>query len=172
MTAYECHLRGLEYHRLGGVVDENLHQAIDWFERAIEADRISPDRAPCGSAPAPTFPSSIGTTASGESSAGSELDPNDPEANRVMGAIHMYRGAFDAARQCHEKAMALSPSDAYIKGRSAAFYNFAGEPERALQLLKEAEELDPSCMSGASRSRPPCSTTSDGLAKRSRQPAA
>jgi adenylate cyclase len=61
----------------------------------------------------------------------------------VMGAIHMYRGAFDAARQCHEKAMALSPSDAYLKGRSAAFYNFAGEPERALRLLKEAEELDP-----------------------------
>ena len=27
MTAYEFHLRGLEYHRLGGVVDENLRQA-------------------------------------------------------------------------------------------------------------------------------------------------
>jgi adenylate cyclase len=47
------------------------------------------------------------------------------------------------SRKYHEKAMALSPSDAYIKGRSAAFYNFAGEPERALQLLDEAEELDP-----------------------------
>jgi len=37
----------------------------------------------------------------------------------------------------------MSPSDAYIKGRSAAFYNFSGEPERALQLLDEAAELDP-----------------------------
>ncbi len=38
MTAYEFYLRGLEYHRLGGVVDENLRQATGWFERAIEAD--------------------------------------------------------------------------------------------------------------------------------------
>ncbi len=69
--------------------------------------------------------------------------PNDPEANRVMGSILMHRGAFDAARKFHEKAMALSPSDAYVKGRSAAFYNFSGEPERALRLLDEAEQLDP-----------------------------
>ena len=72
-----------------------------------------------------------------------ELDPNDPEANRIMGSIQMHMGRFDIARRYHEKAMALSPSDAYIKGRSAAFYNFAGEPERALELLDEAGELDP-----------------------------
>ncbi len=72
-----------------------------------------------------------------------ELDPNEPEANRIMGSIKMHIGEFDAARQYHEKAMAISPSDAYIKGRSAAFYNFAGQPERALELLDEAEELDP-----------------------------
>ena len=72
-----------------------------------------------------------------------ELDPNDPEANRIMGSILMHRGAFDASRKYHEKAMELSPSDAYVKGRSAAFYNFSGEPERALALLDEAGELDP-----------------------------
>jgi adenylate cyclase len=38
MTAYEFYLRGLEYHRLGGVVAENLKQATHWFERAIDAD--------------------------------------------------------------------------------------------------------------------------------------
>ena len=50
----------------------------------------------------------------------------------------MHRGAFDASREYHEKAMALGPSDAYVKGGSAAFYNFSGEPERALQLLDQA----------------------------------
>jgi adenylate cyclase len=39
--------------------------------------------------------------------------------------------------------MELSPNDAYIKGRSAAFYTFFGMPERALELLDEAEALDP-----------------------------
>jgi len=143
MTAYEFHLRGLEYHRLGGVVDENLREATRWFERAIEADaNFARPRAMwvCASSGLPDFDEDDGER---RVQRALELDPNDPEANRVMGSILMHRGAFDASRKYHEKAMALSPSDAYIKGRSAAFYNFSGEPDRALQLLDEAGELDP-----------------------------
>jgi adenylate cyclase len=143
MTAYEFYLRGLEYHRLGGVVDENLRQATRWFERAIEADaNFSRPRAMwvCARSGLPEFDWEDGER---RTQRALELDPNDPEANRVMGSILMHRGAFDASRKYHEKAMALSPSDAYVKGRSAAFYNFSGEPERALQLLDEAAELDP-----------------------------
>jgi len=143
MTAYEFHLRGLEYHRLGGVTDENLLKALDWFERAIDAD---PDFARpqamwvCARSNLPEFDWDEGEQ---RTQRALELDPNDPEANRIMGSILMHRRAFDAARQFHEKAMALSPADAYIKARSAAFFNFAGEPERALALLDEAAELDP-----------------------------
>ena len=143
MTAYEFYLRGLEYHRLGGVVDENLRQATQWFERAIEADaNFARPRAMwvCARSGLPEFDWEDGER---RTQRALELDPNDPEANRVMGSILMHRGAFDASRKYHEKAMALSPSDAYVKGRSAAFYNFSGEPERALQLLDEAAELDP-----------------------------
>jgi adenylate cyclase len=143
MTAYEFHLRGLEYHRLGGVLDENLREATRWFERAIKADaNFARHRAMwvCASSGLPEFDEADGER---RTQRALELDPNDPEANRVMGSILMHRGAFDASREYHEKAMALSPSDAYIKGRSAAFYNFAGEPERALKLLDEAAELDP-----------------------------
>ena len=39
--------------------------------------------------------------------------------------------------------MELSPTDAYIKGRSAAFFTFVGEGEAALELLDKAESLDP-----------------------------
>jgi len=143
MSSYEFYLRGLEYHRLGGVVDENLRRATGWFERAIEADpNFGRPRAMwvCARSRLPEFDWEDGER---RTQRALELDPNDPDANRVMGSILMYRGAFDASRQYHEKAMALSPSDAYIKGRSAAFYNFAGEPERALRLLDEAGELDP-----------------------------
>ena len=38
MTAYDCLLRGLDHHRLGGVTDDNARQAIDWFTKAIAAD--------------------------------------------------------------------------------------------------------------------------------------
>jgi len=143
MTAYELYLRGLEYHRLGGIVDANLREAARWFARAIEADaNFARPRAMwvCASSGLPEFDKLDGER---RTQRALELDPNDPEANRIMGAILMHRGAFDAAREYHEKAMALSPSDAYIRGRSAAFYNFNGEPERALKLLDEAAELDP-----------------------------
>jgi adenylate cyclase len=143
MTAYEFYLRGLEYHRLGGVVDENLRQATRWFERAIEADaNFARPRAMwvCARSALPEFDWDEGER---RTQRALELDPNDPEANRIMGSILMHRGAFDASRKYHEKAMELSPSDAYVKGRSAAFYNFSGDPARALTLLDEAGQLDP-----------------------------
>ncbi len=143
MTAYEFHLRGLEYHRLGGVTEENTRQAVYWFERAIEADpNFARPRAMwvCAASGLPGFDLDEGIRSVERAL---ELDPNEPDANRIMGSIKMHAGEFDAARQYHEKAMAISPSDAYIKGRSAAFYNFTGEPERALELLDEADELDP-----------------------------
>jgi len=37
-TAYDYLLRGLEYHRLGGVTPDNLREAIKWYDRAIAAD--------------------------------------------------------------------------------------------------------------------------------------
>ena len=143
MTAYEFHLRGLEHHRLGGVTDENLRQAVGWFRRAIDADpNFARPHAmlTCAWSNLPDFDLSEGTR---HVERALELDPNDPDANRIMGSIKMGSSEFDASRHYHEKAMALSPSDAYIKGRSAAFYIFAGEAERALKLLDEAEELDP-----------------------------
>jgi adenylate cyclase len=143
MSAYECHLRGLEFHRLGGVTDENLREAVKWFDRAIEADPNfgrSYAMKICAVSGLPNFEWEAGERILHRAL---ELDPNDPEANRVMGSIQMQKGDFEAARKYHEKAMELSPNDAYIKGRSAAFYTFFGKPERALELLDEAEALDP-----------------------------
>jgi adenylate cyclase len=143
MTAYDFYLRGLAYHRLGGVIDDNLRRAVECFERAIEADENFGRPLVmwvCASANLPDFDLDDGEN---KIRRALELDANEPEANRIMGAIMMIRGKFDAARTYHERAMALSPSDAYIKGRSAAFYNFVGEPETALKVLDEAAELDP-----------------------------
>ena len=72
-----------------------------------------------------------------------ELDANDPEANRIMANVWLWRGAYDEARQSCEKAMALSPSDANIWINAADVYNRMCEHEHALQLLDEADVLDP-----------------------------
>jgi adenylate cyclase len=143
MSAYECHLRGLEFHRLGGVTDDNLREAVRWFDRAIEADPNfgrSYAMKICAVSGLPNFDYAEGERIMHRAL---ELDPNDPEANRIMGSIQMQKGDFEASRKYHEKAMELSPNDAYIKGRTAAFHIFNGEPARALALLDEAEALDP-----------------------------
>ena len=38
MTAFECLLRGIDYHRLGGVLEDYSREAVKWFTRAIEVD--------------------------------------------------------------------------------------------------------------------------------------
>lgn len=152
MSAYECHLRGLEFHRLGGVTNENLLEAVKWFDRAIEADpnfgRPYAMKV-CAVAGLPNFDIYEGERVTHRAL---QLDPNDPEANRIMGSVQMAKGAFDASRRYHEKAMELSPNDAYIKGRSAAFYTFFGMPERALELLDKRKRWTRICLSGVSRS--------------------
>jgi adenylate cyclase len=143
MTAYDLHLRGLAHHRLGGVVEENYREAARWFERAIEADESYARpwaMSVCSLAGLPGFDLDDGER---RIQRALELDPNEPEANRIMGVIRMYRGDFDSASKHVEKAMAMSPSDAYVRSRASSFYIFAGDSERALRLLDEADQLDP-----------------------------
>ena len=52
-------------------------------------------------------------------------------------------GNFELSEHHHCRAMELNPNDAYIRARTAAFYTFNHQAERALELLAEAEALDP-----------------------------
>jgi len=143
MTAYEYYLRGLEHHRMGGVVDDHWAEAVTWFERAIEADpSFGRPHAmwACSASALPDFDFDRGEEKAALALA---LDPTDPEAHRIMGAIRMIRGDFIGARHFHQRAQELAPNDSYVLGRCAAFHTFAGEPERALELLGHAETLDP-----------------------------
>lgn len=143
MTAYEFHLRGLEHHRLGGVTDDNYREAVSWFQRAIDAD---PNYArpyamlTCSGSNLPEFDLKEGIR---HIERAMELDPNEPEAHRIMGSILQHLDDFDAARSHVEKALSLSPSDAYIMAKSANFFSGCGEAERSLELLDHAAKLDP-----------------------------
>ncbi|MFI0848872.1 adenylate/guanylate cyclase domain-containing protein [Mesorhizobium sp. IMUNJ 23232] len=143
MTAFDCLLRGLDYLRLGGVTDDSARQSVDWLTKAIEAD---PHYAAayawrvCAASGLSDFDFEQGRRDIGRAL---ELDPCDAEANRIMGAIELMSGNFDEAAAHARRAMDLNPTDAYIKARCAAIYTFAGEAERSLSLLDEAEMLDP-----------------------------
>jgi class 3 adenylate cyclase/TolB-like protein len=144
MTAYEFYLRGLEHHRLSGADDSHVDKAIEWFHKAQAAD---PGFARplamevCSASYKPDF-----DLAKAEKllMRALELDPADPELHRILGIMHIkLHNDYPTSRKHHEIALQLSPNDAYIMGRCAAFYIFAGEGERALELLERAEVLDP-----------------------------
>ena len=59
-----------------------------------------------------------------------------------MGTLELMIGNVGEALAHTRKAMELNPTDAYIKARCAAIFTFAGEAERSLSLLDEAEMLD------------------------------
>ena len=143
IEAFECFLRGTDHHRLGGVTDDNAREAVKWFSKAIEAD---PNYAAayasrvCAASWLPEFDLDEGER---DVRRALELDPCDPEANRILGFIELLRNNFDQAKSLSLKAMEMNPTDAYIKARSAAVMTYVGEPLRSLSLLDEAEALDP-----------------------------
>ncbi|MBB3391576.1 adenylate cyclase [Rhizobium sp. BK275] len=143
MTAYEYYLRGLDHHRLIGVSDIHIHEAMAWFERAMAADPGFGRPFAMHVCSWSNLPNFDMDKAEQQVAHALALDPSDPEAHRIMGAIKMKSGDFVSARYHHIRAHELAPNDAYILGRSAAFYVYAGEAEHALDMLDRAETLDP-----------------------------
>ncbi len=143
MTAFDCLLRGLDHHRLGGVTDDNARQSVGWFTKAIDAD---PNYAAayawrvCAGSWLADFDYEQGRQ---DIRRALELDPSDAEANRIMGVVSLMEGNFDEAVAHICRAIGLNPTDAYLKAKCAAVFTFVGEAERSLRLLDEAEMLDP-----------------------------
>lgn len=143
MTAFDCLLRGLDHHRLGGVTEKSSVDAFNWFNKAIDAD---PNYAAayawrvCAGSDLPDFDRE---QAQRDIRRALELDPYDAEVNRIMGALELMNGNVEEALAHHRRAMKLNPTDAYIKAACAAAFTVAGKPEESLRLLDEAETLDP-----------------------------
>jgi tetratricopeptide (TPR) repeat protein len=143
MSAYEYYLIGLDHHRLIGVADHHIGEAMRWFEKSMEADASFARPVTmhvCASSYLPSFDLDAGESRVAHAL---DLDPTDPESHRVMGSLKMMNGDFVTSRHHHERALELAPNEAYLIGRCAAFYTFAGDPLRALDLLGRAEALDP-----------------------------
>lgn len=143
MTAFECLLRGMDHHRLGGVTDDNAREAVKWFTKAIEADPNYGAAYAWRVCSASWLPDVDLHWAEQEIRRALELDPNDPETNRIMGMIELLKENFEQARVLSRRAMELNPTDAYIKARCANVLTLTGDATRSLALLDEAEVLDP-----------------------------
>jgi adenylate cyclase len=147
MAAYDCLLRGLEHHRLGGVTREAAEQAVHWFGIAIEKD---PNYGLAHAWRACSLDAlSVWTGENyfdeeiAEVSRALELDENDAEAHRIMGSICMGRRDFEKTEYHFQRALALNPNNPWILGRIGELYNFLGDSRKALEYQQRAVVLDP-----------------------------
>ena len=151
MDAYDLVLKGLEFAKKGNIIKENTENAVRLFEQAIETDP-SYARAHAWRA------CSLGNLADWEDSSDPklfksviesanlalELDSNEPEVHRVMGAIKLwFERDHELGKYHFEKARELCPSDVYIISRYATMLIYFGEFEKSLFEIKRAMRLDP-----------------------------
>ncbi|CAN7715257.1 tetratricopeptide repeat protein [Rhizobium sp. LjRoot258] len=101
MTAHEYYLRGLDHHRLTGVSDIHIHEAMAWFERSMTADPGFGRPFAMHVCSWSNLPSFDLHRAEQQVAHALALDPTDPEAHRIMAAIKMKSGDFVSARYHH-----------------------------------------------------------------------
>ena len=153
LTAYDMVLQGLEYHRRSNLTRSEASKALELFEKAIETDptyaRAYAWRA-CSLSNAAgwdpeSYPENWFDICHASATRALELDPDDHEANRIMGAISLFLRDFDLARHHHDRAEELCPSDSYILGKNAEMRLYLGSPEEGLEKVTWAMRINPFC---------------------------
>jgi len=150
LEAYNEYLRGL-YH-WNQFTAASMEEAADDFQRALSAD---PEfgRAHAMLATAYVAFNNTGMRVRGElfpqirehTALAVRYAPEDPESHYAQAAVHWsLEWDWEGARSEIEEAMALAPDRVDAISALAEWYGIvAGDTERGLELLDEAERLDP-----------------------------
>ncbi len=153
LDAYDLVLKGLEFHRRSGVTLENAEKVAELFSKAVEADpgyaRAYAWQACSMANVVQWVPDRYGEnwleTCLNSVTRALEIDSDDAEVHRILGAIRLVKSEFDAALHHHERARELCPSDTYIMAKYATMLIYFGEPEKALEEITKAKRIDPFC---------------------------
>lgn len=147
LEAYECLIRGLSYHRLGGVTRENAEQALRWFDEALDRDpefgRAYAWRACALATVSEWTGEDVWDELMRAGKRAIELDETDADSHRIVGSLAFYQSDFALAKYHFNRALTLNPSHAYVVGRTGELYNFLGDGKTALTYLERAKMLDP-----------------------------
>ena len=130
---------------------ENTQKAVELFEKAIE---LEPSYARAHAWRACTLSNladweespdpKIFENAFESIKLALELDSNEPEVHRIMGALKLWHERdHEMARYHFEKARELCPSDVFIISRYAIMLIYFAEFDKALEELERAKRLDP-----------------------------
>jgi DNA-binding SARP family transcriptional activator len=149
LEAYECWVRGM--HSLRGGTAEADATARRLFERAVE---LSPGFARAHSGLSLSWFNDWSCSAwqrwdETERQAyrhaleATRLDPHDHVTHCILGRILLYRREFDRGIEHLRRAVALNPNDADVLVHACLGHAYFGEPQRALELEREALAIHP-----------------------------
>ena len=71
------------------------------------------------------------------------FDPTESEAHRILGGVHLTRGEHDLSRLHFEEAQKIHPGQAHILAHAARYHMHTGAPQKAMNLLGQARQLNP-----------------------------
>lgn len=152
MEAYDLVLQGLEFHRKSSVSAENNKKALSLFTKATEID---PNYArafawkTCSLANnsewfADDMPDGWMEDAFSSINRAMEIDPDDPEAHRILGAMKLlFEGDMEKAIFHHKKAIEICPSDTFHLARYSVLLSYLGKPEDAMEQIEKALRINP-----------------------------
>jgi TolB-like protein len=148
MEAYDCLLRGLEYHRLGGVTRDSAEKAVEWFRKAVEKDPEFAKAYAWKSCATATLArewtrENVLDQALEDARRAVELDDQEPECHRILGSINLYFRDYEKAEYHFLRAIALNPNHPFVIGRMGELYNFLGDGDKAIEYQERAVQLDP-----------------------------
>ena len=148
LTAYDLYLLGMEAKHK--VTEEGFIEAERLFRKALEIDPQLA-RAYVGLAFDYEYRLDFGIGDPSENLAkhleaarnAVRLDPNDGEAQLVLGHAYAYQGLADQALEQFAKAEALAPNNADVLILIAWYLPQLGQPDRAVALVEKALQLNP-----------------------------
>ncbi|MDA7777221.1 adenylate/guanylate cyclase domain-containing protein [Rhodobacteraceae bacterium] len=152
MEAYDLVLQGLEYHRKSSVSAENNKKALSLFTKATEVDpnyaRAFAWRTCSLANNSEWFPNDMPPNwmedAFASVNRAIEIDPEDPEAHRILGAVKlMFEGDMDKAIFHHKKAIEICPSDTFHLARYSVLLSYLGQPDEAMEQIENALRINP-----------------------------
>ena len=148
LTAYDLYLLGMEAKHK--VTEEGIIEGERLFRKALEIDPQLA-RAYVGLAYDYEYRLDFGIGDQSENLAkhleaarnAVRLDPNDGEAQLVLGHAYAYQGLADQALEQFAKAETLAPNNADVLILIAWYLPQLGQPERAVALAERALQLNP-----------------------------
>ena len=74
-----------------------------------------------------------------------DADPGSPSGYHQLGVVRLYNSAFDDSVEALEEAVGIAPSHADLIADYADTLVHASEPEKALEKIQHAIDLNPIC---------------------------